>query len=193
MDKVFKRFVGTRLIEISGRGILYAKNSLGGKNIKRILGGNLVALIFASSILPSSVYSDTSEEKGKEEAIIATQIGVRNPVARIKINQGFRFFHPGVDLDGEKGDPIRPVMPGKVISISKSRAGYGNAIVIDHGGKVTSLYAHLSEVAVEVDDEVATDTVIGKMGSSGRSTGPHLHLEIRESGKPINPLSVLPR
>ena len=70
---------------------------------------------------------------------------------------------------------------------------YGNAILINHGSGFLSLYAHLSKILVKKDDIVTNQTVIGKIGATGRAFGDHLHLEIYENGKTINPLSVLPR
>jgi murein DD-endopeptidase MepM/ murein hydrolase activator NlpD len=64
--------------------------------------------------------------------------------------------------------------------------------LINHGSDITTLYAHLSKIFVEPNQEVTTDTVIGEMGATGHALGDHLHLEIRDTGKPINPLTVLP-
>ena len=83
-------------------------------------------------------------------------------------------------------------MAGKVEAISRSRYAYGNAIIIDHGNQITSLYAHLSEIKVKKDEEVNLKTEIGKVGSTGHSSGAHLHLEIRDQQRPINPYVILP-
>ncbi|OGM02605.1 hypothetical protein A2115_01150 [Candidatus Woesebacteria bacterium GWA1_41_8] len=84
-------------------------------------------------------------------------------------------------------------MAGVVQAASYTKIGYGNAVLISHGNDMTSLYAHLSKIEVKVGDVVESSTEIGKMGATGHATGPHLHLEIRDHGVPINPLSVLPR
>jgi murein DD-endopeptidase MepM/ murein hydrolase activator NlpD len=80
-----------------------------------------------------------------------------------------------------------------VLIAERARDGYGNTVFIDHGNNLTSRYAHLSKIEVKVGDKVNMDTEIGKLGITGRTTGPHLHLEIHENGKAINPLTVLPR
>jgi len=98
-----------------------------------------------------------------------------------------------VDFDGVTGDPIHPIMDGRVEAINYSKYAYGNAVLIDHGDNITSLYAHLSKILIKPNQEVTTDTIIGEMGSTGRSSGDHLHLEIRDSGKPFNPLTALPK
>ena len=96
-------------------------------------------------------------------------------------------------MDGLTGDPITPIRKGKVLSISRSKFAYGNSIIVDHGEGMTSLYAHLSKIEVVEGQEVDTFDEIGKMGATGRSSGDHLHLEIRDHGVPVNPLTVLPR
>ena len=94
--------------------------------------------------------------------------------------------HNGVDISGDLGDPIRAIDAGVVV-MAEMRNGYGNTIVIDHGEKVASVYAHLSRFEVEVGDVVSRGELIGRIGSTGWSTGPHLHLEIRFSGRAIEP------
>jgi murein DD-endopeptidase MepM/ murein hydrolase activator NlpD len=84
-------------------------------------------------------------------------------------------------------------MAGFVEEISYSRLAYGNAVIVNHGNKITSLYAHLSKIEVEKGQEVNIETKLGEMGATGRAWGDHLHLEIRDHGYPINPFSVLPR
>lgn len=90
------------------------------------------------------------------------------------------------------GEEVRPIMPGKIEAISRESFGYGNAIIVDHGNKLTSLYAHLSRIYATEGQEVDTNTVIGLLGATGHATGPHVHLEIRDHGTPINPATVLP-
>ena len=124
--------------------------------------------------------------------VFTTERSVRYPVESVQITQGYKIYHPGLDFEGETGDSVYPVMLGVVEDISHSRLGYGNALIINHGGEITSLYAHLSKIEVEIDQNISTDTIIGEVGSSGTSSGDHLHLEIRENGKPINPYSILP-
>ena len=82
---------------------------------------------------------------------------------------------------------------GKVEVAETSSVGYGKHVIVDHGDNLKTLYAHLSKINVKTGDEVDTDTVVGLMGSTGRSTGSHLHLEVRDHGIPINPMSILPR
>ncbi len=94
--------------------------------------------------------------------------------------------HRGIDFAGKIGTELMAVAPGRVISAGE-RVGYGLTVEIDHGLGFTTLYAHLSKATVARGDWVRPGTVVGLGGSSGRSTGPHLHYEIRYKGDPFNP------
>jgi len=99
-------------------------------------------------------------------------------------------FHAGQDFAGPIGTPIRSTGPG-VISFTGVRTGYGNTIEIDHGHGFKTRYAHLSVISVSVGERVALGQRIGAMGSTGRSTGPHLHYEVWVDGRPQNPKRFL--
>lgn len=172
----------------------------GHKIARKIFAGNLAAAVVAISFLPAANSSSVQAAGNQsDEAVIQaensliTEKSIQMPLETFKINQGFSFFHPAVDLGAEIGDPVMPVKAGRVIEAGYTYDGYGNTIVIDHGQGLTSRYAHLSKIEVLVGEEVGTNMEIGKVGITGRSTGPHLHLEIRQNGFPLNPLSVLPR
>ena len=94
--------------------------------------------------------------------------------------------HRGIDFAGKIGTELMAVAPGRVISAGE-RVGYGTTVEIDHGLGFTTLYAHLSKIMVSRGDWVRPGTVVGLGGSSGRSTGPHLHYEIRYKGDPFDP------
>ena len=94
--------------------------------------------------------------------------------------------HRGIDFAGKIGTELMAVAPGRVVSAGE-RVGYGTTVEIDHGLGFTTLYAHLSQILVSRGDWVRPGTVIGLAGSSGRSTGPHLHYEIRYKGSPFDP------
>ena len=173
----------------------FFRHVLAHKNFKKLLGSNLALAIMASSFLPSRAPAAFWEA---DQAIISiqktpltTSKGIQFPLEKVIVTQGYRIFHAAIDFDGKTGDPIRPVMAGKVEDISRSRFAYGNAIIINHGNQIMSLYAHLSKIEVKPGDEVSLQTKIGEVGSTGYSTGDHLHLEIRDHGIPINPYTIL--
>jgi len=166
------------------------------KRIKKILGTNIALIVVLSSFVPARAISDIEPEQTviSEEAVpLVTQSGIQYPVEKIKITQGYKFYHPAIDLDGITGDVIQPIMTGVVENVSYSRFAYGNAVIVNHGNKITSLYAHLSKIEVEEGQEVTLKTKLGEMGATGQAWGDHLHLEIRDHNYPINPFSVLPR
>lgn len=101
--------------------------------------------------------------------------------------------HTGTDFNGWWGGNVYASESGTVIISSYGwNGGYGNYIVIDHGGGYSTLYAHNSELLVSVGQEVTQGQVIAKVGSTGMSTGPHIHFEIRINGDPVNPMDYLP-
>jgi murein DD-endopeptidase MepM/ murein hydrolase activator NlpD len=105
---------------------------------------------------------------------------------------GWRWgrMHEGVDLGAEYGTPIVAAAAGTVI-YAGWLGGYGNLTVIDHGGGLSTAYGHQSQIVVGVGDQVAQGQVIGYVGSTGHSTGPHLHFEVRVDGQPVDPLGYL--
>lgn len=90
------------------------------------------------------------------------------------------------------GTEILAVKSGTVKTSQTGTEGYGNYIIIDHGGGLETLYAHCSELLVSAGQKVEAGTVIAKVGSTGNSTGPHLHIEIRMNGETVDPLAYLP-
>ena len=98
--------------------------------------------------------------------------------------------HTGLDIANSKGTPIKAAAGGTV-SFASWKGSYGNLIVIDHGGGIQTYYGHLSSIGVSVGQSVGQGQVIGAMGSTGNSTGPHLHFEIRSGGVALNPQNYL--
>lgn len=101
-----------------------------------------------------------------------------------------RAHHLGIDIDANTGDPITAAAEG-VVSFSGVRSGYGNVVEIDHGNGYKTLYAHNSANLVRAGDVVRAGQLIGKVGSTGRSTGSHLHFEVMLNGRQVNPRQYL--
>lgn len=104
---------------------------------------------------------------------------------------GYTRMHNGVDFNCWTGDPIRSATDGIVI-MAQYYGGYGYTIIVQHANSLSTLYAHLSAFNSQVNDYVVAGQQIGQCGTTGLSTGPHLHFEVRQSGAPINPLPYLP-
>lgn len=104
---------------------------------------------------------------------------------------GYSRLHGGLDIGGRQGQPIVATKEGEVI-MARVNGGYGNTIIIDHGNGDASLYGHQSSLVVREGDYVETGQHIGNVGSTGLSTGPHLHFEIRVNGEVVDPLGYLP-
>ncbi len=101
-------------------------------------------------------------------------------------------WHEGVDFAGKLNSDIVSVAAG-VVTWSEERSGYGIMVEINHGGGFSTRYAHCSENLVQVGDVVKKGQVIAKMGSSGRSTGPHVHFEVYKHGRAVDPASYIHR
>jgi murein DD-endopeptidase MepM/ murein hydrolase activator NlpD len=99
-------------------------------------------------------------------------------------------MHEGIDIAGSSGTPIAAAAAGTVI-VAGWVGGYGNMVVIDHGGGISTGYGHMSSLAVSVGQSVGQGTVVGGMGTTGHSTGVHLHFEVRVNGTAVNPLGYL--
>ena len=119
-----------------------------------------------------------------------------------KINNEFGFrrspfggrtyeFHAGMDIDGERGDQVVAPANG-IVTEAGWKGGYGNMIELDHGNGLKTRYGHLSKIEVQVGETLSRGQLIAFVGSTGRSTGPHLHYELRLNDQPINPRRFLP-
>jgi murein DD-endopeptidase MepM/ murein hydrolase activator NlpD len=118
-------------------------------------------------------------------ASITSRFGVRTDPFRRR-----PAMHTGIDFRAPSGEPAKATAPGKVISAGYNR-GYGYMVEIDHGRGLTTRFAHLSKIVAKKGQIVAKGDIIGRTGSTGRSTGPHLHYEIRVNGRPIDPMTFI--
>lgn len=105
---------------------------------------------------------------------------------------GSQDFHTGIDISAEHGQPVRAAADGTVTT-ARAAGNYGNLVVLEHGFGIATRYGHLSKFAVTEGEQVEKGAVIGYVGSTGRSTSPHLHYELLLNGRPANPLRLLGR
>ncbi|HJV32699.1 MAG TPA: M23 family metallopeptidase [Patescibacteria group bacterium] len=110
------------------------------------------------------------------------------PTNQKRINQYYKWKHTGIDINGTLKDATYAADAGIVTFAGWNKSGYGNMILIDHGNGMITRYAHHSKMFVKAGDQVTKGQTIGMVGSTGRSTGPHLHFEIYMNGKRVNPL-----
>jgi murein DD-endopeptidase MepM/ murein hydrolase activator NlpD len=131
----------------------------------------------------SDTNNDTGELNFKKplDGSITSNFGPRDAPM-----DGASTNHQGIDIDGNEGDFVIASESGTVTHAGL-QGSYGNLVIIDHGGGYETYYAHLSVIQVRVDEEVMQDRVIGKVGKTGRATGPHLHFELRLNGSPVSP------
>ena len=104
---------------------------------------------------------------------------------------GGAAMHAGIDLAGPSGTPIYATADGTVTTAGWNSGGYGNLIKLDHGRGIETRYGHLSSIAIRAGQQVKRGQLIGRMGSTGRSTGSHLHYEVRVDGKAVNPIPFM--
>jgi murein DD-endopeptidase MepM/ murein hydrolase activator NlpD len=173
-----------------------SKRGLKGFSIKDIGGDNSVAEAGISDNEKYSLYDEYLSRLLNSVAF--TPMGYPR-LSSITSGFGYRAnpfdsesaeLHPGVDFKGATGDPVRVTADGKVVFTGR-KSGYGNCIIVQHKNDFQTLYGHLSRINVDDGQQVKTGDVIGKVGSTGRTTGPHLHYEVRKNGKPINPVKFL--
>ena len=139
--------------------------------------------------VPSPVKNDTTPEvlqwngelKLPVSGTISSKYGLRHDPVDGKIRK-----HNGIDIAVPEKTPVMPAAPGKV-TFSGFSSGYGNYVVVEHQNGLSSIYGHNSENLVKTGDIVDAHTVIAMSGSTGKSTGPHLHFEVRKGGVPIDP------
>jgi murein DD-endopeptidase MepM/ murein hydrolase activator NlpD len=100
-------------------------------------------------------------------------------------------FHKGVDITAPTGTTVRTTADGIVVQAEMVAGGYGRLVIVDHGGGLQTYYAHLSKISVHAGQELHCGEVVGQVGSSGRTTAPHLHYEVHVGGTPVNPYRYL--
>lgn len=145
----------------------------------------------------SILLADKSEPEKKEIEVSFAVASKRSPFdfkypVNGRLTQGYRAYHPAYDIATSLGSPIKPLGAGRVEFAGRVIGGKGNIVIVDHGDGLKSLYAHMGKVYVGVGNEVNPDIPLGTVGMTGRTTGPHVHLEIYDSGVAINPGSILP-
>lgn len=156
---------------------------------KLIIPGGAIAPASVPNIVSSNTQlADRSADGPTPEPITVKGAGMIWPTTSKHISQGFRWGHTGIDIDNRARPAIYSALGGTV-EYAGWLGGYGNLIIVNHGSGLQTYYAHLEKIYVGKGAAVNKGDAVGKMGSTGRSTGPHLHFEVRLNGRPQNPLN----
>ena len=162
------------------------------KRIRSVIGGVLVLGCFSLGI---SLYPPREPVRAfgqyQELQLITEKLMVYPVPDTIGISQGYHIFHRGIDFRAPRGSSVNAMMKGQVIVVANLKYGYGRHIIIDHGKGLSTLYAHLGRIFVEEGEEVSKETEIAEVGLTGRTTGYHLHFEVREGLTAVNPWPYL--
>ena len=145
-------------------------------------------------VVKGAAPSTSSRSSGGSVSVSAGSGGMAWPTTAHRISSYYgsrsRGYHTGLDIDGNTGDPVWAAKAGTVVSAGWA-GGYGYCVVVNHGGGVKTRYAHMSSISVKSGQSVSAGTILGKVGSTGNSTGSHLHFEVIVNGSTRNPLSYL--
>ncbi|AKM79805.1 MAG: peptigoglycan-binding protein LysM [Candidatus Beckwithbacteria bacterium GW2011_GWB1_47_15] len=174
----------------------FFRSAFESKRARKFVGAGLAMVLMLSNLVGNILAVEGTQAVdptliSTPETQVVTQTTLETPLEGV-VAQGFNGLHRGVDVLAPIGTPIEPVADGVVKEASFGRLGWGNTIVVEHEGGLASRYAHLSQIKVVAGEKVSKDQVIGTVGMTGWTTGPHLHLEMYQNGRAINPLTVLP-
>ena len=163
-----------------------------GLGLAQSLAGGQSRIPQSSSQVPLGLqaYASQGESRAVGETVYPVEGRVSSVFGKRKdpINGSHRH-HNGLDIAAPEGTAIQSVRDG-VVSFSGDRGGYGNLVIVDHGDGLETRYAHCAELRVEEGQRVQSGDTIATVGSTGRSTGPHLHLEARKEGAPVDPVHL---
>ncbi len=177
--------------KVESQAILSYKDNGLAENASLAVGQKLVIPGGVKPYVPKKVYTTFTSSQPKGGGAVNATNSFGWPVTGY-ISQGYWNRHRAIDIAAPKGTPIYAADAGYVAMAGWSNVGYGYMLVIDHGNGYQTLYAHLSRYEPDAGDPIAKGEMIGRVGSTGWSTGPHLHFEIRKGGVQLNPLGLLP-
>lgn len=175
----------------------YLKQKLSSaRRARRLLGIGLIAL--ASAVIIAHNFANIGGNVALAFNTPTVTIdahtvhAVQSPINFRYESRGMSWFHRGVDLVAPTGTAVRPIMAGTVKEVNHYKYGYGVHVIVTHDEGYESIYGHLSKTEVKKGQKVGLETQLGKSGSTGFSTGPHLHLEIHQNGVLVNPADIVP-
>jgi murein DD-endopeptidase MepM/ murein hydrolase activator NlpD len=135
-------------------------------------------------IVPPSAKPPVREDELPVKGRLTSEFGMRkHPIKKT------HTMHKGIDIGAPRGTPIHSVKEG-IVKVAGDRGGYGNVVIVDHGEGLSTTYAHCHSLNVKPGQKIKANQIIATVGSTGNSTGPHLHFEVRENGKAVDPLKL---
>lgn len=153
----------------------------------RLILASIACLIFLGYY--STVHAQEEQKHQVSSAAFSQPVNLPHPGY---LSTRFSAYHPGVDIAAGLGMPIHAITSGTVEEVNFGIFGYGNHIIISHNDGFKSMYAHIGKMYVIKGQAITTDTILGEIGLSGRTSGPHTHLELTHNGRYIDPLTILP-
>jgi murein DD-endopeptidase MepM/ murein hydrolase activator NlpD len=185
-NKDFEKLLIVMMLASTLSGMNSSENMLGNSNTTGNSGSSLSGLMSPLySIFSQMMQPGNGIQSSPVAQYSSSNIPHMKPVEGV-MTQDFHPGHIGIDTGIQVGTPIKATMDGKVVFAGWNTEGYGNLVVIENG-KYKTYYAHQSELKVKTGDTVTAGTVIGLSGTTGNSTGPHLHYEVRVNGTPVDP------
>ena len=166
------------------------------KLARKAISASLTLLVMSFGLMSNLLASETQATEvalinQPESHQLITQTTLDKPLNG-RLAQGFHGFHRGIDLLAPLGTPITPIADGVVSEVSLGRPGWGNTLMVDHGNGLFSRYAHMKEIRVIEGEQISKDQALGTVGMTGWTTGPHLHLEVYQNGRAVDPAAILP-
>lgn len=138
----------------------------------------------------SLILAQTNEQKGEVVSLgFSKPLNLPHPGY---LSTRFSTFHPGIDIASGLGMPIHPIIDGEIIETGFDIWGLGNYVVVSHEKGFISKYAHMGKIYIKKGDKVSSESILGEVGLTGRTSGPHTHLEITHNGEFIDPQKLLP-
>lgn len=190
-----KKFLGFTKSGTSTLG-KYARSLLGKRGVSRVFSVILISsftfVILTHNLANIGGNLTLATNSVKPVVDATTQVSIQKPVEDFVETRGLSWYHAGADLASPIGTVVKPIMIGTIRAVNKDLFGYGNHVIIMHDQNFETLYGHLSKIFVEPGQKVDLNTIIGEIGSTGFSTGPHLHLEIHQNGNLVNPAEIVP-
>ncbi|MCX6817011.1 MAG: M23 family metallopeptidase [Candidatus Beckwithbacteria bacterium] len=174
----------------------FFRHTFENKKTRQVVGAGLTIILMFSGLM-SNIAAANEPLKTDETVMVSpdsqieTKTSLQHPIKGV-LAQGFHGLHKGIDILAPLGTEIRPINSGQVIEISFGRIGWGNTVVVEHEQGLKSRYAHMRDINVVEGQAVDKEVVLGTVGMTGWTTGPHLHLETYQYDKAIDPQSVLP-